>query len=174
VDAVSLGLCSIIQTDLALLQDPMGVTSAMAFEMSHAVGEMHGDLVSGDPQREARTLTKVFVASALLAAGGKGLRGMLSGGRGLGAAPGADLVKAVRAQGFGTRTDRIRFGDTKVPNQIVEGPGATGFTRTWGIKGGGTNPRTGYSLPFHFHIHRYNILGPWTWFRYTPTLPPSP
>ncbi len=57
-----------------------------------------------------------------------------------------------------------------VSNQLVECPGAKGATVVTAIKGGGKNPITGFELPFHYHIHRYNWYRPWTWFRNTPIL----
>lgn len=57
-----------------------------------------------------------------------------------------------------------------ISKQLVEGPGAKGAIVTNAIKGGGTNPVTGFSLPFHYHIHQYNWYKPWLWFKNTPIL----
>jgi hypothetical protein len=75
-----------------------------------------------------------------------------------------------RTVNLGQLSDWIRFGPTIVSNQLVKGPGAKGAVRIWAIKGGGVNPRTGFRLPFHYHIHRYNWYKPWTWFKQTPIL----
>jgi RHS repeat-associated protein len=56
-------------------------------------------------------------------------------------------------------SDFVRVGSTVVSNQLVTGPGAKGAVLTWAIKGGGVNPRTGFRLPFHYHIHRGTDLG---------------
>jgi hypothetical protein len=68
---------------------------------------------------------------------------------------------------IGQRTDWFRWGPTRVSNQLIEGPGAKGFQKVWAIKGGGMNPKTGFELPFHFHMHRYNWYKSWLWFKYT-------
>ncbi|MFH2043999.1 MAG: RHS repeat-associated core domain-containing protein [Pseudomonadota bacterium] len=70
----------------------------------------------------------------------------------------------------GQFSDWFRKGPTIVSKQLVEGPGAKGAVRTWGIKGGGTNPNTGFKLSFHYHIHKYNWNKPWKWFRQTPII----
>lgn len=66
--------------------------------------------------------------------------------------------------------DFIRWGPTTVSRQLSEGPGAVGAERVWSIKGGGVNPETGFTLPYHFHIHKYNWSRPWTWFEQTPII----
>jgi hypothetical protein len=71
---------------------------------------------------------------------------------------------------LGQASDWVRFGETTVSNQLTIGRGAEGVTRTWAIKGGGVNPRTGFSLPFHYHLHKYNWYKPWLWFEETPVL----
>ena len=71
---------------------------------------------------------------------------------------------------LGQLSDWIRFGSTRVSNQLIKGTGAKGFTEAWAIKGGGTNPITGFKLPFHYHIHQYNWFKHWQWFKYTPIL----
>ena len=71
---------------------------------------------------------------------------------------------------LGQFTDWIRWGPTLVSRQLIDGSGATGAAVTWGVKGGGTNSATGFSLSFHYHIHRYNWYRPWTWFQNTPIL----
>lgn len=71
---------------------------------------------------------------------------------------------------LGQFSDWIRWGPTIVSRQLIDGPGATGLARTWALKGGGTNPTSGFTLPFHYHIHRYNWHRPWTWFQTTPIL----
>ena len=71
--------------------------------------------------------------------------------------------------------DWVRWGKTKIPNQLIHGPGTPGITESWAIKGGGINPITKIKMPFHYHIHRFNWHRPWTWFKYTPTAkPPKP
>ena len=70
----------------------------------------------------------------------------------------------------GQLSDWFRTGPTIVSNQLVKGPGSKGAIRIWGIKGGGTNPQTGFKLPFHYHIHKYNWYKPWSWFKQTPIL----
>ncbi len=73
-------------------------------------------------------------------------------------------VVAKSLAGFGG--DWIRFGSTRVPNQVVYGAGVKGSTRsTWGIKGGGPD------MPYHFHIHDYNWYKPWEWFTKTDIVP---
>jgi hypothetical protein len=72
---------------------------------------------------------------------------------------------------LGHVSDYVRFGPTRVPNQLIYGEGVAGSTRALALKGGGTNPATGFTLPYHFHVHRFNLTQPSTWFRYTPTLP---
>lgn len=60
------------------------------------------------------------------------------------------------------RSDWIRFGKTNVP------PSASGLSKyveTRAIKGGGTNPVTGFRLPFHYHVHRFNWYHPERWFK---------
>ena len=69
-------------------------------------------------------------------------------------------------------SDWIRFGKTTIPNQLIYGPGATGSTREWAIKGGGTLAKTGESMGFHYHIHKYNWYKPWIWFKQTPIAKP--
>ena len=67
--------------------------------------------------------------------------------------------------------DFIRYSDkTLISNQLIKGPGAAGAQRVPAIKGGGTNPMTGKSLPYHFHIHKSNWYKPWTWFDKTPII----
>lgn len=69
--------------------------------------------------------------------------------------------------------DFIRYSDkTLVSNQIIVGKGIPGGKRIPALKGGGTNKITGKSLPYHFHIHRYNFYKPWTWFTNTPNIKP--
>jgi uncharacterized protein RhaS with RHS repeats len=68
------------------------------------------------------------------------------------------------------RSDWIRFGKTKVSKQITHGPGTPGYTMRWAIKGGGKNYRTGFKLPFHYHIGLYNITRPRLWFKKTAIL----
>ena len=63
------------------------------------------------------------------------------------------------------RSDWIRFGKTKVSKQITHGPGTRGFTWRRAIKGGGRNPKTGFTLPFHYHVGLYNITRPSIWFK---------
>jgi len=75
-----------------------------------------------------------------------------------------------RSLGKYTLEDFIRWVPTRVPKQLVDGPGTKGSVRTWAIKGGGVNRESGAALPYHFHIHRYNWYKPWLWFKYTPTL----
>ena len=70
----------------------------------------------------------------------------------------------------GQFSDWFRTGPTLVPKQLVEGAGTKGAVSTWGVKGGGTNPATGFKLPFHYHIHKYNWYKPWQWFKQTPIL----
>ncbi|MCB9360222.1 MAG: hypothetical protein H6587_01695 [Flavobacteriales bacterium] len=53
-----------------------------------------------------------------------------------------------------------------VSNQLVKGPGSTGASVTWGLKGGGKG------MGFHYHIHRYNWYKPHTWFKNTPIIKP--
>ncbi len=79
------------------------------------------------------------------------------------------LRNILRTVNLGQLSDWIRFGPTIVSN-ATKGPGAKGAVRTWAIKGGGVNPNTGFRLPFHYHIHRYNWYKPWTWFKQTPIL----
>ena len=70
--------------------------------------------------------------------------------------------------------DFIRYSNnTLVSNQLIKGSGTTGAQRIPAIKGGGTNPNTGKSLPYHFHIHKYNWYKPWTWFEKTPIIKPN-
>ena len=76
--------------------------------------------------------------------------------------------KAACAAGkLGEISDWIRIGPTVVSKQLVEGPGAKGAIVTTAIKGGGSNPITGFRLPFHYHIHEYNWYKPWLWFKQT-------
>ena len=44
------------------------------------------------------------------------------------------------------------------------------MTMRWAIEGGGTNSRTGFKLPFHYHVGMYNITRPSVWFKKTPIL----
>jgi hypothetical protein len=67
-------------------------------------------------------------------------------------------------------TDFVRTGKTMVSNQLVNGKGSTGATLVKGLKGGGTNPATGVTMPYHFHIHQYNWSNPFSWFQQTPIL----
>lgn len=62
------------------------------------------------------------------------------------------------------RYDLVRFGVSKVPNQLVYGPGVWGTSWIASIKGGGAD------LPFHYHIHLYNWTQPWLWFQKTPVM----
>ena len=75
-------------------------------------------------------------------------------------------LKAVKALKGAKVSDIIRTGKTVVSNQLVKGPGSTGASVTWGIKGGG--PKMG----FHYHIHKYNWYKPWIWFKNTPIIKP--
>lgn len=63
---------------------------------------------------------------------------------------------------IGERSDWIRFGETHIPKDVS---GLTKDVFTRGIKGGGINKNTGFKLPFHYHIHKYNWYKPWTWFK---------
>lgn len=65
-------------------------------------------------------------------------------------------------------SDWFRTGKTVVSNQLVKGKGAKGATVTWGIKGGGKLSKTGESMGFHYHVHKYNWYKPWSWFKNTP------
>jgi RHS repeat-associated protein len=77
------------------------------------------------------------------------------------------VKKAVAPYLRDQRSDWIRFGRTKVSNQLIKGPGAKGYSWRNAIKGGGRNPKTGVKLPFHYHIGLYNLTRPSTWFRQT-------
>jgi RHS repeat-associated protein len=81
-----------------------------------------------------------------------------------------DTLSYVKANGPGQLSDWIRFGRTRVSNQILVGPEATGFQWRNAIKMGGKNLNTGYELPFHGHIGLYNLLTPSLWFVQTPIL----
>jgi len=71
---------------------------------------------------------------------------------------------------LGQLSDWIRFGPTVVSNQLVKYPGAKGASVVRAIKGGGRNSITGFELPFHYHIGKYNWYKPWLWFKNTPIL----
>ena len=76
------------------------------------------------------------------------------------------LVPPVAKALDGIGGDLIRFGTTRVSNQLISGSGVPGLTTsTWAIKGGG--PR----MPYHFHIHDWNWYKPWEWFRRTDIVP---
>jgi RHS repeat-associated protein len=82
----------------------------------------------------------------------------------------ADYVKA---NGWGSLPDDwIRFDDTIVSNQILQGPGVAGSQKRPAIELGGKNPKTGYELPFHGHIGIYNLLQPSLWFKQTEIIRP--
>lgn len=69
--------------------------------------------------------------------------------------------------------DFVRYNNkTLVSNQLIKGEGAVGAQRIPALKGGGVNPSTGKSLPYHFHIHKYNWYKPWNWFSKTPIIKP--
>ncbi|MCO6565439.1 MAG: hypothetical protein J6581_08370 [Apibacter sp.] len=68
--------------------------------------------------------------------------------------------------GISNLSDVIRWGDTVVSNQLVNGAGSVGATVTKGLKGGGKG------IPFHYHIHKYNWYKPHTWFKNTPIIKP--
>ncbi len=75
---------------------------------------------------------------------------------------GQNTREYVQANGRGARTDWIRFG--KVQNIPTHVTGlAAKVDVGWGVKMGGKNPKTGYRLPFHLHIHRYNWWNPRRW-----------
>jgi hypothetical protein len=76
----------------------------------------------------------------------------------------------VLAGRIGQFSDWYRTGTTIVSRQLIEGAGAKGAIATWGIKGGGINRVTGFKLPFHYHIHKFNWYKPWIWFKQTPIL----
>jgi RHS repeat-associated protein len=83
---------------------------------------------------------------------------------------GAGNIASKTGQGY-VLTDWIRYSPkTLVSNQLVIGPGAKGASMLCAIKGGGKNPITGATLPFHYHIHKYNWYRPWIWFKQTPIL----
>ena len=67
-------------------------------------------------------------------------------------------------------SDWVRVGKTIVSNQFAVEKGAQGATVTWGFKGGGNLAKTGESMGFHYHIHKYNWYKPWLWFKQTPIL----
>jgi RHS repeat-associated protein len=72
-------------------------------------------------------------------------------------------------------SDWIRTGKTVVSNQIVKGQGTPGATVTWGVKGRGNLAKTGESMGFHYHIHKYNWYNPASWFKQTLIIkPPKP
>jgi hypothetical protein len=78
------------------------------------------------------------------------------------------VAPAARVRTLYQAEDFIRYSDkTLVSNQIIVGKGAKGAQTIPALKGGGVNPTTGKSLPYHFHIHRYNFYKPWTWFNKT-------
>ena len=68
-------------------------------------------------------------------------------------------------------SDFVRKGNIVVSNQLTKGKGSTGASVVQGVKGGETNPKTGVTLPYHFHIHQYNWSNPFSWFKQTPILP---
>jgi hypothetical protein len=80
------------------------------------------------------------------------------------------VIYGAQIAGEASLSDFVRWGPTTVSKQIAEGPGAIGAERVWSIKGGGTNPETGFTLPYHFHVHKYNWYRPWTWFEQTPII----
>jgi RHS repeat-associated protein len=77
---------------------------------------------------------------------------------------GAALVRqATRAARFvarDRREDWFRIGKTNVPPTVS---GLPKYRLTTAIRGGGTT-KTGFTLPFHYHIHQYNFFKPWNWF----------
>ncbi len=95
--------------------------------------------------------TKAFVGAKALAIYGAANPGVLAGR-------------------IGQFSDWYRTGTTIVSRQLIEGLGAKGAVATWGIKGGGINRATGFKLPFHYHIHKYNWYKPGMWFKQTPIL----
>ncbi len=74
------------------------------------------------------------------------------------------VLDAVRSQGsWGQLSDWIRFSSkTTIPPSIS---GASWGDKFPAIKGGGINPKTKYTLPFHYHIHQFNWSKPWLWFQ---------
>jgi len=62
---------------------------------------------------------------------------------------------------IGEKSDWVRWGNTHIPKEVA---GANEDKWAWAIKGGGVNKDTGFKLPFHYHIHKYNWNKPWTWF----------
>ena len=75
-------------------------------------------------------------------------------------------TRAAKVVSRDRREDWIRFGPTRVSNQLLKGPGAKGSAMRWAVKGGGPS-KTGFTLPFHYHVGLYNIGRPSTWFRQT-------
>ena len=109
------------------------------------------------PVTKATTNTLFFVATG-------GIEGVVSFARG--GVTAFNLAKNSRV------SDWYRSGKTVVSNQLVIGPGAPGATVTWGIKGGGNLAKTGENMGFHYHIHKYNLFKPGTWFKQTPIIKP--
>lgn len=79
-------------------------------------------------------------------------------------------LKGCFAKNLGEFSDWFRIGNTVVSNQLVKGSGAKGATVVKGLKGGGKNPKTGFELPFHYHIHKYNWNKPSKWLKQTPII----
>lgn len=80
------------------------------------------------------------------------------------------LTTGLLSVNLGQLSDWIRVGKTIVPNELIYGPGSKGATKICAVKGGSVNPDTGFKLPFHYHVHRYNIYKPWLWFKKTPII----
>lgn len=87
----------------------------------------------------------------------------------LGATAVRQATRAVNFVARDQRMDWVRFGNTRVSNQILKGPGVKGFAERWAIRGGGPS-KIGFSLPFHYHIGMFNITRPGLWFKQTPIL----
>jgi RHS repeat-associated protein len=108
-------------------------------------------------------VTKATINTLLFVATG-GIEGVVSLAKG-----GVSAVHLIKNSQW---SDWVRPGKIVVSNQLVVGPGTTGATVTRGIKGGGELAKTGESMGFHYHIHKYNILKPGMWFKQTPIIKP--
>jgi RHS repeat-associated protein len=130
------------------------------------VGLMTASIHQGQQDFINHPVTKATVNTLLFVATG-GIEGAVS------LASGAKSVFNVAKSS--QASDWIRTGKTIVSNQIVKGQGTPGATVTWGVKGGGNLAKTGESMGFHYHIHKYNWYNPASWFKQTPIIkPPKP
>jgi hypothetical protein len=130
------------------------------------IGLMTASIHQGQQEFLDHPVTKATMNTLMFVASG-GIEGAVSIASGAKSA--INLIKNSQP------SDWVRTGKTIVSNQIVNGPGTPGATATWGVKGGGSLAKTGESMGFHYHIHKYNWYQPASWFKQTPIIkPPKP